>query len=289
IQYADYAAWQRRWVSGEVLRRQTEYWKEALAGAPELLELPADHARPAQQAFAGAVSPLVLGPELTAGLKALAQRHGTTLYMTLLAGWATVLGRLSRQTDVVIGTPTANRGRAEVEGLIGFFVNTLAVRVDLSGSPSVADVLERVKAGALGAQQNQDIPFEQVVELMRPVRSRAYTPLFQVMFTLQNAPGGSLELPGLTLAPVGRSGDATAKFDLSLTLAERDGRIVGGVEYATSLFEGATVARYLGYLHTLFEAMVADEEQSVDRLPLMDSEERRQALEPWSDDVEISL
>ncbi|HEU0055013.1 MAG TPA: amino acid adenylation domain-containing protein, partial [Longimicrobium sp.] len=163
IQYADYASWQRRWVDGELLERQANFWEEALAGAPELLELPADHPRPARQDFAGGVVPLALDAEMAAALKGLSRRRGTTLFMTLLAGWAAVLGRLSGQTDVVVGTPTANRDRRETEELIGFFVNTLALRVDLSGAPTVAELLARVRTAALEAQRNQDIPFEQVV------------------------------------------------------------------------------------------------------------------------------
>ncbi|HYH78372.1 MAG TPA: amino acid adenylation domain-containing protein, partial [Longimicrobium sp.] len=190
VQYADYGAWQRRWVEGELLREQAEYWTRTLAGAPELLELPADRPRPARQDFTGATVALVLGEELTARLKALGARHGTTLYMTLLAGWAAVLSRLSGQDEVVVGTPTANRGREEIEGLIGFFVNMLPVRVELSDAPTVAALLARVRERALGAQHHQDIPFEQVVELVQPARSMAHAPLFQAMFTWQNAPGG---------------------------------------------------------------------------------------------------
>ncbi|MFL5537595.1 MAG: amino acid adenylation domain-containing protein, partial [Longimicrobiaceae bacterium] len=186
VQYADYAAGQRRWMEGEVLRRQADYWTQALAGAPELLELPTDRPRPARQDFTGASVGLVLDEAFSAALKELSRRHGTTLYMTLLTGWAAVLSRLSGQDDVVVGTPSANRGRQEIEGLIGFFVNMLPVRVALSGAPTVAELLARVRERALGAQHHQDIPFEQVVELVQPVRSLAYTPLFQVMFTWQN-------------------------------------------------------------------------------------------------------
>ncbi|MDU6376189.1 MAG: condensation domain-containing protein, partial [Bradyrhizobium sp.] len=162
IQYGDYAVWQRRWLSGEVLARRGAYWKEALSGAPALLELPWDRPRPAEQDHAGAVVPIRLDARLTEALKALSHRHGTTLYMTLLAGWAALLSRLSGQKDVVIGSPVANRGRAEIDGLIGFFVNTLALRVDLSGPPSVSELLARVKAQTVAAQEHQDLPFEQV-------------------------------------------------------------------------------------------------------------------------------
>ncbi|HYW09307.1 MAG TPA: amino acid adenylation domain-containing protein, partial [Longimicrobium sp.] len=282
IQYADYAAWQRRWVDGEVLARQADYWTRTLTGAPELLAVPADHARPAVQEFAGGFAGVELDAELTAALKALGQRHGTTLFMTLLAGWALVLSRLSGQRDVVIGTPTANRGRPETEALIGFFVNTLALRVDLSGSPSVAELLGRVRTGALEAQQHQDIPFEQVVELVQPVRSPAHSPLYQVSFTWQNTPRVGLALPGLTVGPAGSPDRVTAKIDLSLSLGESNGRIVGGVEYATSLFEGATVERYLGYLRRALEQMAADESASIDRVPLLSPAERLRVTETWN-------
>ena len=218
IQYADYALWQRQWMDGEILRRQAAYWKNTLAGAPELLELPGDHVRPAQKEYAGAFAGLQLDEQLTAGLKGLSRRHGTTLFMTLLAGWAVLLARLSGQQDVVVGTPTANRGRAEIENLIGFFVNTLAVRLDLSGSPTVSELLEQAREQALAAQHHQDIPFEQVVELANPVRSLAHSPLFQVMFAWQNNEQGAFELPGLELRSLGSSPHRMAKFDLTLSL-----------------------------------------------------------------------
>ena len=196
VQYADYAVWQRKWIEGDVLQQQSEYWKTVLTGAPALLELPMDHPRPAQKDYAGASAGLFLDEKLTAGLKELSRRHGATLYMTLLTAWVVLLGRLSGQQDVVTGTPVANRSRDEIEGLIGFFVNTLALRIDLSGSPTVAELLARVKAQALIAQQNQDIPFEQVVEILRPVRSLAHSPLFQVMFAWQNTGDRRTRSPG---------------------------------------------------------------------------------------------
>ena len=191
VQYADYAAWQRRWVEGEVLREQADYWKATLGGAPELLELPTDRPRPAQVDHAGAMVAVELDEELTAGLNALSRRNGATLFMTLLAGWAVVLSRLSRQDDVVIGTPTAGRGRREIQGLIGFFVNTLALRVDLSGAPTGAELLAQVKNRALDAQQHQDIPFEQIVELLDPARSLSHNPVFQVVLAWQNVSRGA--------------------------------------------------------------------------------------------------
>ena len=286
VQYADYAVWQRQWVAGEVLQAQAEYWAETLAGAPELLDLPTDRPRPAQMDHVGALLRMELDEALTAGLKALSRRNGTTLFMTLLAGWAVVLSRLSGQDDVVIGTPVANRGRREIEGLIGFFVNTLALRVDLSGAPSVSDVLGRVKERALGAQHHQDIPFEQVVELVDSTRSLSHTPLFQVVFTWQDAAGGGRELPGPAPAPLVAAGSAaqvTAKFDLTIGLSEQGGRITGMVEYATALFERTTIERFVGYLRRALQAMAADENRTVDRLPLLPEAERRLVVEEWND------
>ncbi|HEX8359884.1 MAG TPA: amino acid adenylation domain-containing protein, partial [Longimicrobium sp.] len=282
VQYADYAAWQRRAEGGELLERQVEFWRESLAGAPELLELPTDHPRPARLSHAGALVGMELDEELTASLKALSQRRGTTLFVTLLAGWATVLSRLAGQSDVVIGTPTANRGRKEVEGLVGFFINTLALRVDLSGTPTVAELMERVKERSLGAQEHQDLPFEQVVERLQPARSLSHTPLFQAMLVWQNTPRESLELPGLTLSAVDAVPFVAAKFDLTLSMAEADGRIVGGLVYATSLFERATVERYLGYLRLVLAEMAADEHRPVDLIPLLPAAERRRVVEEWN-------
>ncbi|HET7461733.1 MAG TPA: amino acid adenylation domain-containing protein, partial [Longimicrobium sp.] len=283
VQYADYAAWQRRWVEGRVLQAQADYWTAALAGAPELLELPTDRPRPAQQDYAGARLGLVLDEELTAALQALSRRHGATLFMTLLAGWAVVLGRLAGQDEVVVGTPSAGRGRREIEGLIGFFVNSLALRLDLSGAPTVAGLLGRVRTRALEAQHHQDIPFEQVVELVDPVRSLAHTPLFQVFFAWQNAPHGRLELPGLTLGRVDAVEErGTAKQDLGLTLGEVNGRVFGSVTYATSLFERETVQRYVGYFRRVLEQMAQDEGRPVQGLALMDAGERARVVEEWN-------
>ncbi len=261
IQYADYAVWQRNWIEGEMLQEQAAYWKKALAGGPVLLELPADHPRPAQQDFAGGLVKLALDERLTAGLKDVGRRHGVTLNMALLAAWGVLLSRLSGQGDVVIGTPTANRRRLEVEGLIGFFVNTLAVRLELSGSPTVSELLGQAREQVLAAQQHEDIPFEQVVDLLNPVRSLSHSPLFQVMFGWQNNEGGGLELEGIGVVALPAPPHRVARFDLTVSLRESGGGIAGVVEHATSLFEGATIERYLGYFRNLLEAMVADDTQ----------------------------
>ncbi|HEV8491405.1 MAG TPA: amino acid adenylation domain-containing protein, partial [Candidatus Angelobacter sp.] len=282
VQYPDYSVWQRHWMQGEVLERQVEYWKTTLAGAPALLELPADHARSADQEFAGALHEVVLDERLTAGLKELSKQHGATLYMTLVAGWAALMGRLSGQQDILIGSPVANRRQGEIEGLIGFFVNTLVLRTDLSNRPDVGELLERVKTQSLGAQQHQDIPFEQVVEAVQPERSLAHSPLFQVMFAWQNAPRGELDLEGLKTMGLEMASHRVARFDLTVSLWELGARIAGGVEYATALYEKATIERYMGYWRRMLEGMVAGSEQVVDCLELLSEGERHQLLHEWN-------
>ena len=283
VQYADYAVWQRKWMEGEILRKQAEYWERRLAGAASLLELPTDHPRPAEQEYEGGWVRVALDEELSRRLKELSRRHGTTLYMTMLAGWGVLLARLSGQQDLVIGTPVANRGRVEIEGLIGFFINTLALRLDVSGSPNVVELLERVKERVLSGQQHQEIPFEQVVENARPVRSLSHSPLFQVMFEWeQSVGGGGLAMPGVKLGPLGMSSDVIAKFDLTLALRDAGERIVGSLIYATALYERTIVEQYVGYLRRLLEGMVADENQAIDRLELMPEAERQQLLYEWN-------
>ncbi|CDG85848.1 non-ribosomal peptide synthetase [Janthinobacterium agaricidamnosum] len=282
VQYADYALWQHQWLAGPVLQRQAAYWRQTLAGAPVLLELPLNRPRPARQDYAGATLALAFDARLTAALKALSRRHGTTLHMTLLAGWAVVLARLSGQSEVVIGTPVANRPRAEVQDLIGFFVNTLALRIDLSGEVALEDVLQRTKTSVLAGQAHQDLPFEQVVELMRPERSLGYSPLFQVMFAWQNGAQETLALAGLHAEPVAPA-TRMAKFDLTLALQESDGQIVGELEYASALFDATTIERHAGYLRRLLEAMAGELAPStpVLRLPML-GEEERALLQAWN-------
>jgi amino acid adenylation domain-containing protein/FkbM family methyltransferase len=281
IQYADYAAWQRRWIDGDVLQAQAAYWQKTLTGAPVLLQLPTDRPRPAQQDFTSAYIEVVLEVELSAKLKALSEHHGTTLFMTLLAAWAAVLARLSGQDDLVIGTPVANRTRAEVEPLIGFFVNTLALRLDLSGDPSLAQWLLQAKQQTLAAQKHQDLPFEQVVELLNPPRSTAHSPLFQATFSWHNNDTGDLSLSGLELQPVGGSYQ-TSKYDLTLNLTELEGRIVGGIEYAAALFDPATMERHVAYLRRMLEEMTAAEAGAVSQLPIIGEAERTRLLEEWN-------
>ncbi|RMQ47757.1 Amino acid adenylation [Pseudomonas cichorii] len=277
LQYADYAAWQRRWLSGEVLERQSRYWKQTLENAPALLTLPGDRPRPAEQSYNGASLPVTFDEELTQALRALGQRHGTTLYMTVMSAWAALLSRLSGQDEVVIGSPMANRTRAEVEPLIGFFVNTLAIRIDTSEQPDVATLLARVKAQTLAAQRHQDLPFEQVVEIVNPFRSLSHTPIFQAMLSWQDAGVGQATLGELQLEDLGLLNDI-AKFDLSLDLGESNGRLTGSLEYASALFDAATVQRYIGYFERILRAMAADDTVLLSHIELLDASERQRLL-----------
>ena len=278
VQYPDYALWQRGWLQGEALREQLDFWRGHLGGAPALLELPADRPRPPVQSYIGDRLRLNLSPELSAGLRALSQRHGATVFMTLLAAWSVLLSRLSGQGEVVIGSPVANRQRAEIEPLIGFFVNTVALRVDLSAAPSVAELLAQVKRTTLAAYAHQDLPFEQVVEALQPARTLSYSPLFQSMLAFNNTPdGGALELPGLSLETVGAARH-TAHFDLELAITDVGDAFEGNLAYATDLFDRATIARYADHFVRLLEGMVADERAAVDALPLLSPDERERIV-----------
>ncbi|RTE87919.1 amino acid adenylation domain-containing protein, partial [Bradyrhizobium sp. LVM 105] len=277
IQYPDYAAWQRQWLSGERLQKQAQYWRSALAGTTRLV-LPTDRARPGQQSFAAATVPIVIDADLTRELRRLSLQHGTTLFTIVLAAWAAVLSRLSGQDDLVIGVPSANRGHREIEELIGFFVNTLALRLDLSGEPSVSEFLERTRRTVLAAQEHQDLPFEQVVEIVQPPRALDHTPLFQVMLAWENNALGALELPGLSVEAAGDEIDQ-AKFDLELSLGEHGAEIAGTLAYATALFDQATIERQRGYLLALLRAMAADAQQEVRRIELLSTAERTYLLE----------
>ncbi|WP_338925843.1 amino acid adenylation domain-containing protein [Mycetohabitans endofungorum] len=281
VQYPDYAAWQRQWLTGERLQAQSDYWRATLADAPVLLELPTDRPRPAQQSFAGAHVPVRIDAATTQALKRLSAEHGTTLFMTVLAAWSAVLARLSSQHDVVIGTPSANRNHRQIEPLIGFFVNTLALRVDLSDEPNTSELLKRVRRTTLDAQAHQDLPFEQVVEIVQPPRRLNHTPLFQVMLAWQNNEPGEWRLPGLTATPAELEYDVV-KFDLELNLCEVGEEIIGSLAYATALFDRSTIERHVGYLQTMLRAMVACPQQPVATLELLSSAERQLLLDTWN-------
>ncbi|WP_445497013.1 amino acid adenylation domain-containing protein [Photorhabdus sp. SF281] len=281
IQYPDYAVWQRKVFSGEGLRVQSDYWHRTLADAPVLLELPTDRPRPSRQSFTGGRIPVQIDATLVQALKQLGQQHGTTLFMTLLTAWAALLSRLSGQEDLVIGIPSANRNRREIEPLIGFFVNTLALRIDLSGTPDMVTLLQRVRQTTLGAQAHQDLPFEQVVEIVQPPRRPEHTPLFQVMFAWQESDTEQWQLPGLAVTPVVQGYDI-AKFDLQLELTEKAGEVVGELNYSSALFDPETIERQVGYLQALLRAMVNHPQQSVTTVDILSSTERTLLLETWN-------
>src|SRR3989454_2982757 len=277
LQYADYAVWQRNNLQGQNLERQLAYWSAQLAGAPASLDLPTDRARPAVQTFRGVAKPFTFSKTLSEQLNALTRQQTATLFMTLLAGFQALLSRYSSQEDIVVGTPIANRNRAEIEELIGLFANTLVLRTDVSGNPTFRELLGRVKEVALGAYAHQDMPFEKLVEELRPERSLSHNPLFQVMFSLQNAARRDFELPGLKLKPQG-SGTGTAKFDISLFMVERPEGLRGRIEYNTDLFDAATIDRLLGHYQLLLEAAVANPDKPISEISLLTEEERRHVL-----------
>ncbi|NUT90330.1 amino acid adenylation domain-containing protein, partial [Pseudomonas corrugata] len=282
IQYPDYALWQRSPRQVQRVTEQLAYWRVQLADAPPLLQLALDRPRPAQQDFTGASLDVSMEATLVQALRQLSEHHGNTLFMTVLAAWSVVLARLSGQDDLVIGSVLANRTRAEIEPLIGFFVNTQALRVRFVDVERVDQLLGQVRRTALNAQAHQDVAFEQLVEALNPPRSLAHSPIFQVMFAWQNAPQPSLELGTLELTPLATAEDS-AKFDLTLNLHERDGMIAGRLTYATALFDAATVQRHWQALCTTLQAMVNDDRQTLDGLSILGEDERYQVLHGFND------
>ncbi|HEX8242041.1 MAG TPA: amino acid adenylation domain-containing protein, partial [Longimicrobium sp.] len=281
VQYADYAVWQREHLRGEVLERQLSYWRERLAGAPELLELPADRPRPPVKTHRGATVPVSFSLDLLERLQALGRSEGATLYMTLLGAFQVLLSKYSGSEDLVVGSPIAGRTRKEVEELIGFFVNTLVLRTDLSADPGFREVLRRVREATLGAYEHQEVPFEKLVAELQPERSLSHSPLFQVTFTLQNAEGGGGALPGLKVSGVGGE-YAIAKFDLSLTLATTPQGLDGTLNYSTDLFERGTIERMVDHLERVLEQVARDPDRSLSRLELLGEGERSSVVEEWN-------
>jgi amino acid adenylation domain-containing protein len=282
IQYADFAVWQRQWLQGEVLDAELRYWREQLAGVPRALELPTDRPRPARQTFTGASLPFRLPQELAERLEALGRRCGATRFMTLLAAFQELLGRCSGQLDLAVGTPVAGRTHRELEELIGFFVNMLVIRTQLAGESSFAALLGRVRETVLSAYAHQDLPFESLVEQLRVERSLSRTPLFQVVFALQNVPRATLDAEGLAVAPLAVKTD-TAKFDLTLVLQEVPGGLAGSVEFNTDLFDGATIRRMVRHWEVLLAGVATAPERRLSELDWVTPEERSQILWDWND------
>ncbi|HEX7733723.1 MAG TPA: amino acid adenylation domain-containing protein, partial [Ktedonobacteraceae bacterium] len=281
LQYADYALWQQNWLQGAALEAQLAYWKQQLQDAPLRLELPTDRPRPAVQTYQGAHHAFTFSQELSSALVTLSRREGATLFMTLLAGWQILLSRYSGQSDLLVGTPIANRSQRETEALIGCFINTLVLRGNLSGNPDFLAVLRQVRETTLGAYAHQDLPFEQLVEALHPHRDLSHTPLFQVMFVLQNIPSAEVALPGLRLSllPIEQE---IARFELTLIMQETEHGLRGMLEYNTDLFETGTIMRMAEHYQRLLEAIVSNPRQSVSHLPMLTEQEEQLLLSTWN-------
>jgi amino acid adenylation domain-containing protein len=280
IQYSDYAAWQRQWLQGEILEKQINYWKNQLGDASPLLELPTDYPRPAQQSYRGDRYIYCFTPELTTAVNAFSQQQGVSLYMTLLATLSILLSRYSRQNDLCIGSPIANRTHSQTEGLIGFFVNTLVMRQQINPEQSFIEFLQQTRQTCLNAYAHQDIPFDVLVEKLRPERSMSYNPLFQVMFTLENNASPDLDLSGLDTELLGVKG-AIAKFDLTLMVTESDNQFNCTWEYATDLFERVTIQRMAEHFEVLLKGIIDHPHQSINTLPVITATELLQ-LQRWN-------
>jgi amino acid adenylation domain-containing protein len=286
IQYADFALWQKKSLQDK--SHLLNYWKQQLKDAPPILNLPTDYPRPAQQSFRGARATLIIPQNLTDELKYLSQQEGVTLFIVLLAAFKTLLYRYTGQTDLLIGTPVANRTHSQIENLLGCFVNTLVLRTEVSGELSFKELVKRLRETALAAYAHQELPFEQLVKELQPERASSHTPLFQVMFVLQDAPMLALQLPNLNLAPL-MIDNGTAKFDLTLYVEDTKQGLKGFLEYNTDLFHADTINRMLGHLETLLEGIVANPQQSLGELPLLNAAQRYQLLEEWNNtEVEYS-
>jgi hypothetical protein len=278
IQYADYAVWQRNWLQGEVLAEEMRYWREQLGGELPVLELPTDYARPGVQSFRGGKYNLVVAPETLGALKSMSRDEGVTLFMLLVAAFQTLRYRYSGQADLIVGTPIANRNRGETEQLIGFFVNTLAIRTDLSGNPTFRQLLRRVKEVMLGAYTHQDVPFEKVVEELQPERSMNQHPIFQILMTLQNAPVGGLELSGLKLQTM-KAKTNISKFDMTVNMADIGEGLRIGCEYNSDLFAPDTIKRMMEHFVNLLGSAVARPDALLNEIEFLSEAERTLLLQ----------
>jgi amino acid adenylation domain-containing protein len=281
IQYGDFALWQKQWLQGDVLQSQLNYWQNQLTAAPPLLSLSTDHPRPAVQSFVGTQQEFSLSPQLSQALTELSRQQGVTLFMTLLAAFDALLYRYTGSSDILVGTPIANRNRGEIEGLIGFFVNTLVMRTDLSDNPSFSQLLTRVREVTMDAYAHQDLPFEMLVEALQPERDLSHTPLFQVAFVLQNTPKSEIAMTGLTVTDLPPE-NTTAKFDLTLAMVNTDDGLKGVWEYNTDLFESSTIERLSGHFLNLLGGIASNPQARISQLPLLTESETNQLLIEWN-------
>jgi amino acid adenylation domain-containing protein/thioester reductase-like protein len=281
VQYSDFAQWQREWLRGEVLDQQLSYWKKQLSDSLPVLELPTDRSRPARQTFCGDIHTFRIPPPLVDTLKAFGQQEKCTLFMILLAAFNILLYRYSGQEDILIGSPVANRHRSELEGLIGFFVNILVLRTDLSGNPTFLELLGRIRKIILEAQAHQDIPFDLLVEELHPERNLSHHPLYQVAFAIRNATEYTFTLPDITVEPI-LLHNGTAKVDLFLEIVETNRGITGIFEYNIDLFDAVTIGRMTEHFQTLLEGIASDPEQTISEIPILTEVERQQILVEWN-------
>ncbi len=284
IEYTDFSQWQRQWLQGENSAKQLNYWQKQLSGIPPVLELPIKQARPPVQTFLGSHKKFSIGKEITQELKKLSEDNRVTLFMTLIAAFGVLLSGYTHQDDLVMGSPIANRNQSQIESIIGFFANTLPLRIDIKNNPKFSELLERVRVTCLDAYAHQDIPFEKLVEELNPERNLSYNPLFQVMFALQNVPQSTLEIPEVTteIIPIERH---FSKFDLSLFITETEAGLTGEFEYNTDLFEPETIERLAKHYQTLLQGIIENPERKVKQLPLLTPQEKTQILVEWNNTV----
>ena len=281
IHYADFATWQKEWMQFGVLEEMLYYWQQALLDAPASIDLLTDRRPPVPVSNHGGSVGFSIDKKVAAGLRQIAFKNNASLFMVLLAGFKAMLSRYSAQVDIVVGTPIANRNREELENLIGFFVNTLVLRTDLAGDPQFTEIVERVRKTALDAFAHQDLPYERLVERLEPERRWGNSPLFNMMFVLQNAPDSALTLEGLEIAPLAAAG-TIAKFDLTLTMQESEDGFDGVVDFRSDLFDGAMIARMVGHFEQLLACVATAPQTKLSQLALLTATERRLQLEDWS-------
>src|SRR5262249_16445860 len=281
LQYGDFASWQQDRISGDHLIKLLDYWKQHLDGAPPILELPTDFPRPAVQTFGGATQSMTIGRDLVGKLENLAREENCTLFMVLLAGYNLLLSRYSHQEDIVVGTPVAGRERSELEGVVGLFVNSLALRTNLSGAPTFRELLQRVRETTLGSYAHQELPFERLVGELQSERSLSHSPVFQAMFILQNLPRQAVTMPGLTLSQI-ETTSGSAKLDLILTAVPKQDEVRLAFTYNVDLFNPETIRSMLVHFVNLLDAAVADSDRPISRVDMLSQAERQQLLYEWN-------
>jgi hypothetical protein len=285
IQYADFTVWQRKWLDGEVLREQLSYWIKQLGGSLPILELPTDYPRPTVQTHRGVRCSLELSKDLTGSLKALSRQEGATLFVVLLATFKVLLHRLTAQDDIIVGIPIAGRNKDETERLIGFFVNSLVMRTDLSGNPTFREVIARVRKVAFGAYDHQDLPFEKLVEELKPERSLSRTPLFQVLFNMFSLPDKSIKLTKID-TEIHTVREGSSKFDLTMYIRDHSEGLLLDLIYNADLFHQVTGKRIIAYFSNLLDQVADQQEIRISNLQLLKDQERNKIISHFNDDLD---